>query len=724
MPLSRQGRERLDRFYGLCESNRGRLEPRRSPFIDAFRIEPRPRSFAVPQPLSYRKVGMVTGAFLVLLALVGLASQLGSREPAQANLVSTILPAVDSMPIASGAGGNSSVAGDLGAPAASDLTPSAPGVVLAAAPASVTSSPPIGSHAVFGFVTDGALADSPGIDLSGLTTVDYFAVGINPDGSLDTSSAGAQGYQSQNFVDLVDRAHAAGERVVVTLDDYSQSSLDQLAASTSAPQTLANSVLFLVKARHLDGVNLDLEGQGSGDQSAITNLVKVVSQTLKAANPDYQLTMDTYASSAGDANGFFDIAALSPYVDGFFVMAYQLNLRSAPSGQSVLTSSMFSNQTTLDQYTNVIPSSKVLLGMPSFGYDWPTTNGTLDAEPAGGPTIVTYEQEAQSGHPIYWDPVTDTAWTSYEVGSQWHEAFFEDPTSLSMAARLAKENGIAGVGFWTLGLNGANDAPMLAALEGKTPALPRMRTGPESTSVSPALAEVAPLQGSVIAAPQARSTTPKTPAGSPTSTSTSTSTSTTSTTQPAAAAAAQPVIYTYGGDFQGAGTRVLPSAPPSGPSTLEGTMTDFVTADPKLDCLEKAPVLDVYHYADDPSADYVIAQTSIGDCVDGAFMFELPAAAAAPAPAPAPPAVLYSYAGTWDGAQTRLLGTAPPTGQSSVLGTMTNFTTADPNLSCLASEPGLDVYRFAANPKYDYVIAAKTSGDCADAAFIFMPATP
>ncbi len=713
MPLSRQGRERLDRFYALCESNRGRLQPRRSPFIDAFRIEPRPRSFAVPQPLSYRKAGMVTGALLVLLALVGLASQLGSREPAQTNLVSTILPAVDSMPIASGAGGNSSVAGDLGAPAPSDLTPSAQGVVPAAAPASVTGSRPIGSHAVFGFVTDGALADSAGIDLSGLTTVDYFAIGINPDGSLGTSSAGAQGYESQNFVDLVDRAHAAGERVVVTLDDFSQSSLDQLAASATAPQTLANSVLFLVKARGLDGVNLDLEGQGSGDQSGITNLVKVVSQTLKAANPDSQLTMDTYASSAGDAGGFFDITALSPYVDGFFVMAYQLNLRAAPSGQSVLTSSMFSNQTALNQYTSAIPPSKVLLGMPSFGYDWPTTAGTLDAVPAGGPTIVTYEQEAQSGHPIYWDPVTDTAWTSYEVGSQWHEAFFENPTSLSMAARLAKENGIAGVGFWTLGMNGPSDAPMIAALEGKAPTPQQMRTGPASTSVSPGLPKVAARRGSSIAAPQARSTTPKTPAGS------STTTSTTSTSQPAAVA--QPVSYTYGGDFQGAGTRVLPSAPPSGPSTLEGTMTEFVTADPKLDCLDKAPLLDVYHYADDPADDYVIAQTSIGDCVDGAFMFELAAPAAAPAPAPPVP---YSYAGTWDGAQTRLLGTAPPTGQSSVLGTMTDFTTLDPSLTCLASEPGLDVYHFAADPTHDYVIAAKTSGDCADAAFIFTPATP
>ncbi len=55
---------------------------------------------------------------------------------------------------------------------------------------------------------------------------------------------------------------------------------------------------------------------------------------------------------------------------------------------------------------------------------------------------------------------------------------------------------------------------------------------------------------------------------------------------------------------------------------------------------------------------------------------------------------------------------------------MTDFVTVDPSLDCLDSEPGLDVYHFAADPTYDYVIAAKTSGDCADAAFVFTPPTP
>jgi hypothetical protein len=44
--------------------------------------------------------------------------------------------------------------------------------------------------------------------------------------------------------------------------------------------------------------------------------------------------MDTYASSAGDSNGFYNIPALAPAVDAFFVMDYELNLQGSPSAAS------------------------------------------------------------------------------------------------------------------------------------------------------------------------------------------------------------------------------------------------------------------------------------------------------------------------------------------------------------------------------------------------------
>ncbi len=337
------------------------------------------------------------------------------------------------------------------------------------APPSLADAAPLAPHEVFGFAPYWTLPQSAGFSMSGLTTLAYFSIGINADGSFAESGAGWNGFQSQALADLVTRAHASNDRVVLTVNDFDQSSLDQLTSSATAPATLSKALIAAIESKNMDGVNLDFEGEGSADQVGLTNLVTQVSLALHAVNPHWQVTMDTYASSAGDPSGFYNIKALAPWVDGFFVMAYQLNLQSPPSAASPLTSAMFSDLTTLQQYTAATPASKIILGVPYFGVDWPTTDGTMAATAAGGATDIAYSQIVAAGHPVYWDPTTDTAWTSYQVGTQWHESYFDDPTSLYMVAQMAQLFHTGGVGIWALGMDG-NDPDMLAALDGFAPA--------------------------------------------------------------------------------------------------------------------------------------------------------------------------------------------------------------------------------------------------------------
>ena len=199
--------------------------------------------------------------------------------------------------------------------------------------------------------------------------------------------------------------------------------------------------------------------------------------------------MDTYASSAGDTGGFYDIPALAQYVDAFFVMDYELNLAGSSSAASPLTSGAFSSLTTLEQYTKAVPASKVILGLPFFGIDWPTTNGTMAAN-AAGPAADIADSQAEGHGPEYWDPVTATAWTSYLVGSQWHESYYEGEYGLYQAAQAATRAGARGVGIWALGMD--NDgAQMIASMDGFDPGQPAS-TGPASTSASPAAPAAAP----------------------------------------------------------------------------------------------------------------------------------------------------------------------------------------------------------------------------------------
>ena len=326
--------------------------------------------------------------------------------------------------------------GSRAAPKAPLLPPAT--VPPAPAPATVASASPLVPHEVFGFVPYWTLDQSAGFDVAGMTTLDYFSVGIDPNGTLDESGAGWNGYESQALSTLITRAHGAGARVVLTVNDFDQHSLDELTSNPAAAITLSKALIGAVEAKSLDGVNLDLEGMGSSDQAGLTRLVATVSSALHQVNAHWQVTMDTYASSAGDPDGFYDIPALANAVDAFFVMEYSPNVAATAQASSPLTSSLFSDLVTVQQYAAAAPADKVILGTPLYGEDWPTTGNTLTATATGPATQLTDSDIEGTGDPIYWDSVTDSAWTAYQVGNQWHETFFDDPTSLYQVSQLAE----------------------------------------------------------------------------------------------------------------------------------------------------------------------------------------------------------------------------------------------------------------------------------------------
>jgi len=511
----------------------------------------------------------------------------------------------------------------------------------APAPPSLAGAAPLRPHEIFGFAPYWTLDQSSGFDIGAMTTLAYFSVGVNPDGSLDHSDAGWNGYQSQALADLITRAHGDGDRVVLTVSCFSQSALDTLTSSPSAPATLSSALVAAIEAKNLDGVNLDFEGTGSADQRGLTNLIAQISAAVHAANGHYQVTMDTYASSAGDPAGFFNIGALAPAVDGFFVMAYQLNLQAPPSASSPLTSSMFSDLTTIEQYAAVAPTSKVILGVPFYGYDWPTTDGTLSAQATGSPSTVAYGQIAASGHPVYWDTTTDTAWTAYQVGTQWHEIFFEDPSSLYLEAQLAQFFGIAGLGVWALGFDG-NDPQMLGALAGFAPAAKDGIAGPSAptaTTTTTAPPSTIP-PSSVASAPTPTDAPPTTEPGiadttpsstmappPPTPVTPSTGGPGTTTTTGAGQGAPGPGLR-YSGIWQGQ-TVVLTLLPPTealplGTPTYLGRLTGFQSNDPSVSCLATEPALNVWQMSGDPAVDVVEAQQP-QDCATANLSFPVDA---------------------------------------------------------------------------------------------------
>lgn len=353
------------------------------------------------------------------------------------------------------------------APATSTPAPAVPLIALAQ---------PTSSHEVFGYEPYWSLPQESQLPVHDFSTIAYFSVDVNADGTIDTSGPGWDGYESQDLTDLVNSAHQAGDRVVLTATDFSQSSLDAITHDSGAGVTLGEQLTHLVRAKNLDGVNLDFEGTGSGDQAGLDHLVSQVDYILHAVDPHYQLTMATYASSAGDSGGFYDVKGLSQWVNAFFVMAYDVNQGPAQgNGNAGGTDADY-----ISQYAAAAGASKVILGLPLFGYDVPSSGPGLGAAPTGGSTAVTYAEAMASG-PTYWDAATQTAWTSYETGGQWHQVFFDNVNTLADKVQLAGASDLLGIGAWALGMEG-NDDSILSVLDGGSAPLRTPPVGPVGTS--------------------------------------------------------------------------------------------------------------------------------------------------------------------------------------------------------------------------------------------------
>jgi hypothetical protein len=481
-------------------------------------------------------------------------------------------------------------------------TPPAP------APPSLAGEPALKSHEIFGFAPYWTLPQASTFNVSDLTTLAYFSVDVNSDGSIDRSGSGWVGYESQDLAQLITRAHQAGDRVVLTTTCFDRATLNALTSNPAAPVTLASSLVELLGAKSLDGVNFDFEGQGRQDQAGLDRLVSEVSATLKGTDPQWQVTMDTYASAAGDPDGFYDIAGLAQSVDAFFVMAYDMDDPSTPSPTAALTGSGFTDLDALQQYTSVVPASKVILGVPYYGYDWPTA-GPAQGDPATGPpTPVSYSQIVAAGHPVYWDPVTQTPWTSYQVGTQWHQVWFDDATSLALKAQLADSYHIAGLGVWALGMDG-NDPSMIAALLGNAPVVKDFQPAPAATQNQP---------GSSPAPTSTTNPSISSPSGQNGQAS-SGSTTTTTTTVPSATS---PTGYRYTGTWDQKTVTLnllapnIPNMVPFFTGQPVGQLAGFSTDDPIYTCLESGPSPPVY-LESGASGVYIVETSTPADCAQG-----------------------------------------------------------------------------------------------------------
>jgi spore germination protein YaaH/flagellar hook assembly protein FlgD len=380
------------------------------------------------------------------------------------------------------------------APDPSDLT-AGPGIMLARASVtspSATLSPTASvgaglSREVFGFLPYWELSSSDlRLDYASLSTIAYFGVGADRDGYLlkrdadDSLTTGWAGWTSSRMTSVLDDAHKAGTRVVLTVQRFSwtagqTSETVALLSSSTARARLARQIAAAVRNRGADGVNLDFEPIPSGQTSNFTALVRRVRAELDEVAPGYQLTFD----STGYI-GNYDIAALTAKgaADAVFVMGYDYRGAGASTAGSLapLGGPTYDIGDTLDAYLSKTSRSKIILGVPYYGRAWSTTSDALYSRTrAQGATygysataVYTTAMDLVAANATRYDKIEQAAWTLYKRRActdcplTWRELYFDDARALGAKYDLVNARGLRGAGIWALGYDGTR--PELAAL--------------------------------------------------------------------------------------------------------------------------------------------------------------------------------------------------------------------------------------------------------------------
>lgn len=97
-----------------------------------------------------------------------------------------------------------------------------------------------------------------------------------------------------------------------------------------------------------------------------------------------------------------------------------------------------------------IPSEKIDLGIPNYGYDWtlPYVSGTSRATTVSNAEAVRIAIEF--GVEIRFDETAMSPYFQYEKAGQLHEVWFEDVRSYREKFSLLPQYGLRGMGYWQI----------------------------------------------------------------------------------------------------------------------------------------------------------------------------------------------------------------------------------------------------------------------------------
>lgn len=289
--------------------------------------------------------------------------------------------------------------------------------------------------------------DLEDLDWSRLSHVAIFNVDMNSDGTVSTKS-----HWTDNAATAMALAEPYGTKVHLTLTCFDDDVMESVLPSASKRAVLVDELGSLVDAYGAHGVSVDCEGMPKALKADLVTFVQELNERVDEV---------TVATPAVDWRGAYDYDELALASDGLFIMGYGYHWSSSDPGPVAPLHggdpwSSYSLAWTVDDYlSNGCPADKIILGLPLYGREWPSTDNSVPgtATASSSAVIMSTARGYESTYGRSYDTVTDTP---YLFRSSTSQLWYDDIESIDAKIGWAVDEDLLGVGFWALNYEGGD----------------------------------------------------------------------------------------------------------------------------------------------------------------------------------------------------------------------------------------------------------------------------
>ncbi len=282
-------------------------------------------------------------------------------------------------------------------------------------------------------------------ELPFLSTLTIFGYGFTDDGELIAPDDEPLLAQAREF-------NVAPVLLLSSLTEEGNFSSERASMLFREPllqSTVLNELVAVMERKGYRGLDIDFEYVRAEDEDAflvfISNAVELMHENGYFVNVD--LAPKTSASQQGLLYEAHDYPAIGALADTVLLMTYEWGYTFGPP---MAIAPLNQVRRVTDYALSVIPSEKIMLGIPNYAYDWtlPFIRGTSQAVSISNQYAVTLAGRYNSE--IVLDPIAQSPFFYYSASGVEHVVWFEDVRSINAKLNLAIERNLRGLGYWNL----------------------------------------------------------------------------------------------------------------------------------------------------------------------------------------------------------------------------------------------------------------------------------